>query len=922
MAIFNGARLRGTALFVLLAAGLFRPMTSAAASAPSAPVRLTTEHATEPLDVEVAAPRFSWQLGGDRGDVVQRAFQIAVASRPSGQGDVWDSGQVDSPAQTDVPYAGPTLASNATYYWAVRVWTTDGAPPGDWSRPARFETGLFSPAEWTATWIGRDNPATVPSLGAQPPAPLLRKEFTLERSIARARLRIVGLGFYVAYVNGRRVGDQVLDPPPTVFDVTALYATHDVTDALRRGRNAIGVTLGRGYFGAPLSADIFVPGKAPWRSEPRLLVQLDVTYRDGGIARIVSDGSWVMTDGPILDSLRVGEAYDARLEPSGWARPGFDAAGWTPAPEQPAPAANLRAMAMEPIRNVETLRPVGTSSPSPGVTVYDFGRTTAGWALISAKGDAGTTITLLYGETLNPDGTVARVGETHVDAYTLRGRGRETWEPSFTRHGFRFVQVSSTPAPTASFRVRARVNHTDLRSVGRFRSGSDLLNQLQANQRASLLANMWGFPTDTPWRDRMGWTADAWLYLDSAIFNFDVQRLYAQWLRTYRESQGVDGSLPVIVPSIPDALGGLAANDPSWSGTIVLDAWALYHHYGDVRLLADNYDAMVRWMNLMRTTVAGTGNVHRGFSFGDWASPGVEANGSPFLNPPEGPALTATADLYQEARTLARIAEVLDQPADAATYEAFADDVKAAFNATFFDAAADVYRTDVEAGYRQTSNLMPLAYGLVPTGHEDAVYRNLVADITSRGNHLNTGAIGTKQLLPVLTERGDVDLAYTIATQTTYPSWGYWVEQGATSSWETWSHTGLLQSENHAFLGAFDDWLYRHLAGIQATAPGYATVRIRPAVPAGLSNASAAIDTPRGEVASAWRRKGGKLVLTVTIPGNTSAEIHVPSAAKDQVTVKSDRPADPVRRDERYAVFATGSGTHVFEVRLNAASAS
>jgi len=909
---------------VLLALGLARDSAMAVigrrSSRRAAPVHLTTEHASGPLDVDVAQPRLSWELDGDRGEVVQRAYQIAMASHrsllSSGRADVWDSGKVASSAQTDVPYAGAALASNTTYFWAVRVWTTAGGSPGAWSRSARFETGLFAPSEWTAKWIGRDNPPTVPTLGEQPRAPLLRKEFALEKSIARARLRIVGLGFYVAYVNGRRVGDQVLDPPPTVFDVTALYATHDVTDALRRGRNAIGVTLGRGYFGAPLSDDIFLPGNARWRSEPRLLAQLDVIYRDGSTSRIVSDGSWAMSDGPILDAVRVGELYDARLEPGHWTRPGFDASEWTPAREQPAPAAHVRAMAMEPIRNVETLRPVGSSSPSTDVTVYDFGRTTAGWALISTRGDAGTTITLNYGETLNPDGTVAQIGDSHVDAYTLRGRGRETWEPSFTRHGFRFIQVSATPAPPASFRIRARVNHTDLRPVGRFRSGSDLLNRLQANQRASLLANMWGFPTDTPWRDRMGWTADAWLYLDSAAFNFDVQRLYAQWLRTYRESQGGDGSLPAIVPDIPDALGGLAANDPSWSGTIVLDAWALYQHYGDVRVLADNYDVMVRWMNLMRSTVASTGNVYRAFSFGDWASPGVEANGSPFLNPPEGPALTATADLYQEARTLARIAVVLDRPADAATYGAFADDLKAAFNATFFDATANLYRTNVDAGYRQTSNLMPIAYGLVPADREDAVYANLVADIRSRGNHLDTGAIGTKQLLPVLTEHGDGDLAYTLATQTTYPSWGYWLTQGATSSWETWSHTGPIQSQNHAFLGTFDDWLYRHLAGIQAAEPGYAAVRIKPVVPIGLARAAASIATPRGVLESAWRRSGRTFKLIVTIPGNTAGEIHVPAGTRDDVIVAGHGGAELLRREDDYAVFTAGSGKYAFKVRL------
>jgi hypothetical protein len=898
-------------LFVVLAISHGEAM---AMSVPR-PTTLTTEHASTPADVDTHRPRFGWQLDGN---VMQRGYQIVVGTEPSGpasgRGDVWDSGMVVSPAQTDVEYAGPALQANTTYFWAVRVSTTAGQA-SVWSKAAQFETGLFSPSDWSATWIGRDNPASTPTHGAQPSAPLLRKEFTLAQSVARARLRIVGLGYYVAFVNGRRVGDQVLDPAPSVFDITALYATHDVTKLLRRGQNALGVTLGRGYFGAPQATDLFAMTVVPWHSEPRLLAQLDVTYRDGSSTRIVSDGSWTLGDGPIKDSIRIGEQYDARLERAGWTKVGFDDAAWSAAPVQTAPAPNVVAMAMEPIRNTDSLRPVSSSTPKPGVTVYDFGRTIAGWAAISVRGGAGTTLTLAYGETLNQDGTVSRLfGSHHIDSYTPSGSGRENWEPSFARHGFRYIEVSSAPVAPTSFRIRARVNHNDLRSTGRFRSGSDILNRLQENQRASILANMWGFPTDTPWRDRMGWTADAWLYLDSAAFNFDVHRLFVQWLRSYRDSQEADGSLPIVVPSIPIGTGR-DNNDPSWSGSIVLTVWGLYQHYGDTRVLADNYDAMARWMDLMQVTVAGTGNIHRGFSFGDWASPGAEANGSPFLAPPEGPALTATADLYHEARTLARIAELLGRPSDVATYDAFAADVRSAFNATFFDAAANVYRTEVNAGYRQTSNLMPLAYGLVPADRVDPVYANLVADIRDRGNHLNTGAIGTKQILPVLTARGDIDLAYAVATQTTYPSWGYWLDQGATSSWETWSHTGALQSQNHAFLGTFDDWLYRDLAGIQSTSPGYASIRIRPAVPADLANASATVDTPRGEIVSEWRQSSGKLALKVSVPANTSAEVHVPAAPDEAVQVKGDGGVDPLSREDRYAVFTAPPGTHVFEVR-------
>ena len=349
--------------------------------------------------------------------------------------------------------------------------------------------------------------------------------------------------------------------------------------------------------------------------------------------------------------------------------------------------------------------------------------------------------------------------------------------------------------------------------------------------------------------------------MDSALDNFGMQRFYQQWLQSYRDSQHADGGLPAVVPSSGTGFADQITTDPSWGGTFVFDAWRLYQYYGDRSFVSDNYTTAKRWMDLMASNIAATGGVYAGFSFGDWAAPGAEAHGTG-LAAPEGPDITtfrivplvtANGDLYEEARTLAEMARTLGNTADAATYDALADRIRTAFNATFFDPRANTYQTAIPAGYRQTSNLVPLYYGLVPAGHEQAVYDNLVADIHARGDHLNTGAIGTKMLLRVLTAHGDTDLAYKIATQTTYPSWGYWVSQGANSSWETWSHTDPGQSLDHAFLGTVNDWLYSDVAGLQPAAPGFAQVRVRPAVPAGLDHAAATLGTPRGRS----RRRGG-----------------------------------------------------------------
>jgi alpha-L-rhamnosidase len=775
--------------------------------------------------------------------------------------------------------------------------------------------------DWTAQWIGRSNPASVPALGQQAQAPELRKEFTLSGSVASARLRISGLGFYEAYVNGRRVGDQVLDPPPTTYSETALYATFDVSQFVHPGANAIGVTLGRGYFSG-VAQEGFGLGFAQWRNEPRLLLQLDVTYKDGQTTRVITDGTWQMTDSPIQDSLSFGEHYDARLEQSGWTVPGFDASAWTPASVQPSPTKKVLPRAMPPIKIFETLAPVAVSTPQPGVSVYDFGRTTAGWERIFTRGMRGTTITLILGETLNPDGTVFQhnaetpSAQVHLDTYTLSGLGDETWEPRFMRHGFRFVQVSYSPTAPTAFRIKARVNHTAVPPSGSFLSSNTVLNRIHENQRTTVLNNLWGFPTDTPWRDRQGWTADAWLYMTSAAENFGMKSFYEQWFRTYRESGKSDGSLPIIAPQA--AIVPLY-NDPSWSGTLIFDVWQHYLYYGDIRVLSDNYDALTRWMDLMATTIATTGNVFTGFSFGDWASPGSENNpGGADLYAPEGsgvmpatnvPLITANGDLYLEARRLAQIANAVGRSNDAIKYNALADRIQVAFNATFFDPTANVYHTALNVGYRPTSNLVPLAYGLVPAGHEQAVYDNLVADIHAHGDHLNTGAIGTKLLLPVLTEHGDVDLAYTVATQTTYPSWGYWLTQGATTSWETWSHTDPSQSEDHSFLGTFEDWLYQYLAGIQPAAPGYAEVRIKPVTPAGLDFAAATVGTPRGRLSSSWRRVGGGLLMEVEIPGDTPAEVFVPASGAGEVRVAGGQ-ARLLRQEGGYGLYEVDPGKH------------
>jgi alpha-L-rhamnosidase len=709
----------------------------------------------------------------------------------------------------------------------------------------------------------------------------------------------------VAEINGRPVSHALLDPPPSQYDKTAYSRTVDVTALLREGENTIGVELGRSYVsgvGGPESV---------WASEPRLLAQLDVTLWGGTMQRIVSDGTWRMLDGPTRDWMFLGEHHDARAGKPGWTMPGYDASSWQPAPEQPAPTQSVAPAGMPPVRITDTFDPITETRSQAGTRVYDFGKITAGWSRITVEGRRGTTLMLTYGQTLDEDGTVYTwLPNMHIDSYTLSGEGREVWEPRFTRHGFQYVEVSFPDDAVDSFRVEARENHTALESTGTFCSSNPLLNRIHENQCRSLLLNHWGFPTDTSWRDRQGWTADTALYMDGAVLNFaGVAEVYDRFLHTLRDARLPDGSTPTYAP-----FGGEHPlyNDPSWSGMLVLMPWTLYQHYGDPKYLRDNYEAMATWMDLMDAMILKSGDLYDAYSFGDHSSPGSEDAGTVALSPPEGGAITANGHLYLEARTLARIARLLDRPADAPRFEAMADRIATAFNAAYFDAAENVYRTPTQQGYRQTSNLVPLAFGLVPAGHEEAVLANLVADLTERGHRLNTGATGTKLLLPVLTERGLGDLAYRIASQTEYPSWGYWVEQGATASWETWSHKGPEQTLDHPFLGTVEDWFFMHLAGIQAAAPGYAEVRIAPVFPADLDHASASVTTPRGRVSSSWMRDD-RLTLTVDVPVGVPTEIRVPFGAGD-VEVANGQATVAETWDGR-TTYRTASARTVLRVR-------
>lgn len=869
---------------------------------------LTTEYATNPIGLHEPEPRLGWVVESDKRGESVTGWQILVASArellEGGWHDIADSGQMPvhkgsmPPAHT--PYGGDPLESRKRYHWKARVWDGQGRP-GPWSDAAFWEMGLLRREDWSAQWIGDPEPGA--------PAPMLRRSFTLEKPIFRARAYVCGLGYADMRLNGRRVGDAVLDPPFTQFDKSVAYVAHDVTALLRRGENAVAVTLGRGWFGLT-TPNVWDSANAVWHGEPRLLLQLEVDHPDGTRTTVTSDGAWRAAHGPTrADSIQVGEDYDARLEMPGWDGPGFDDSGWRPARALEPLDAALRPRAMPPIRVTGTRAPVGMTRPRAGTHVFDMGENIAGWARLRLSGPAGAVVEVRYGEKTRPDGTVDNANEfihaeMQVDRYTLKGGGPETWEPRFSYKGFQYVQVDGWPGDPAMDSVEGREVHTDVRDAGTFACSDGLLNTLHQMARRSLLNNFHGIPTDTPVYEKNGWTGDAHLTVEAALCNFDAHNFYAKWLDDMRDAQQESGLVPLIVPC-----PGWGRDDaPEWASAYPIIAWALFQFAGDRAVLDRHYPTIRQYVDFLLSR-----RDEDGLSpsvLGDWLPPGHEGRD------PEGPQVSATAYLWQSMTLVSRMAERLGLEDDARGYRRLAGRVKDALNAHCLDRDAGVYHTRRDVGYRQTPNVLALGMGFAPPDARGRILANLVADIEARDGHLNTGILGTKYLLPVLTQSGHVDLAYRIATQRTPPGWGHWVEQGATALCEAWDEN--FRSRGHHMFGTIEDWFFQYLAGIRPAAPAFSRIVVKPWLPSGLRQAGAALRTVRGTVSSAWERDGGGgVALDVEVPVAATALVHIPAAAPEDVreggrpvTGRSD--VQFLHMDGGRAVCGVGSGVYRF----------
>ena len=795
-------------------------------------------------------------------------------------------------------------------------WRASAQPESGWEKPGfndiawqpAKDLGTFGMAPWSDAGFGVEH---------RLPARMLRKEFAVEKRVRRAMVYYSGLGLSELWLNGSKVGDHVLSPGLTDYDKHVLYESFDVTRLLTRGRNAVGLWLGNGRFFAPR---LQIPTSTRTFGDPRAIVQLNIEYEDGSTASVVSDSSWhVTTAGPIRANNEYdGEEYDARMELPNWSKPGFDESSWEPAQAVAAPTGTLVSQAAQPLRVIETLKPVSMKKLAPGIYIFDMGQNMVGWTRLRVSGPKGSMVALRHAETLRPDGSLytdnlrsARAGDTYI----LKGDGTEVYEPRFTYHGFRYVEVTGFPGEPSAAALEGRVVHDDMERLADFTSSNELLNRIHKNMFWGIRGNYRSIPTDCTQRDeRQGWLGDRSQVSRSESYMFDVAAFYTKWTRDLEDSQRADGAISDVVPTY----WPLYNDDLTWPSTLIFIPGMLYDQYGDRAPLEHAWPSMQKWLAHVRTYLK-DGLMPRD-TYADWCVPPED----PTLIHSKDPAritdstLIATTYYFKLLTLMGRYARLLDKSVEAESLEREAGQVNGAFQKRFFKPASSIYDNGT-----QTSSILPLSFDMVPAEYRAAVVKSLVDRISAESHgHVGTGLVGAQWLMRTLSDNGHADVAYQIATQKTYPGWGYMAERGATTIWELWNGDTAdpaMNSGNHVMqIGDLAVWMYEYLAGIRSDpqAPGFRHAIIRPYPAGDLTFVKASHKTPYGTILSSWKRAGGVFTLDVAIPANTTATVWVP--AKDAGAVTES--GSPVSAAKGVKFLRSEAGAAVFEIESGAYS--
>lgn len=895
--------------------------------------KLKTEYKTNPLGIDAIVPRLSWEIASEQRGVKQTAYRITAASSvqqlKKATGLLWDSGKQNSGQSIHIEYKGRKPESRERIYWQVQVCDNHGNDAIS-SEPAWWEMGLLDPAQWKAKWITQpwENDRE-----KSDPCPFFRKSFTIDKPVNSARIYVSCLGLYELQLNGEKVGDEVFTPGWTNYHERLQYQVYDITDQLLNGENTIGSILGDGWYRGHLGW--WDNNRNTYGEALGLLLQLEVRFDDGSMLTIITDDSWKAETGPILKSdIYNGETYDARLEMLGWSSPGFDDSRWKSAKLLEHSKAILIASAGEKIRKITDIKPIEYFVTPNGENVFDLGQNMVGRARLKVKGKPGDRVTLKFAEVLDQKGNFYTKNLRKIeckDSYILKGTDEEIFEPRFTFHGFRYVQVEGYSGELTNDCITGIVIHSDMKPTGSFECSEPLISQLQQNIQWGQKSNFLDVPTDCPQRDeRLGWTGDAQVFAPTASFNFNTASFFTKWLKDLSSEQREDGSVPWVVPNVIVDGGGTVWSDgfgaTGWADAAVVIPWTVYRYYGDKRILEDQYDSMKAWVNYMKVHAGDSYIFDYGFHFGDWLSFSeyisyhYNAPDYGFAGAHTDKSLIATAYFYYSTMLLQKTAEILDRQKDAESLSKLAAKIKTAWAREFMTESGRLVSAT------QTAYAIGLVFDLIPDDKKAIVAKRLADDVRNFG-HLTTGFLGTPVLNVALSHFGYSDLAYQLLLNKRYPSWLYPVTLGATTIWERWDgikpdgsfQTEGMNSFNHYAYGAIGEWLYSYVAGISIdeNEPGYQHILIRPHPGGGLTNARASHHSMYGNVECSWKISEGYFNLDVNVPHNTHATATLPQAKLEEIqeSGKSAQKVAGIRnsyQDGDAVVLQLGSGNYHF----------
>ncbi len=875
------------------------------------PYDLRCEYRVNPLGIDVPEPRFFWKLRApqQRG-VRQSAYRLQVALSATFDTPLWDSGVVNTGRSIQVVYGGETLRPRTHYHWRVQAWDSEGRSDG-WSEPAWLETGLMQEG-WRARWIGMD------ASTGQCVSPLLRREFLVTGAVRSARLYATAHGCYKLWLNGQPVGDSLLAPGWTVYAKRLQYQVYDVTDLIGPDGNAIGAMLGNGWYRSELGW----VGQDTARRKPReLLAQLVVTYADGHEQIIATGSDWKGMDGPIRYSeIYHGEHVDSRCAVDGWCTYGLDDSGWHDVLVGDGGTTNVVAQDGLPMRVTEERRPLALLTTPKGERVVDLGQNMVGYLRVRVNGQSGDRVVLRYFEVLDQQGNVYLDNlrkARQTDEFTLRG-GEEVLEPTFTFHGFQYVQIVEYPGEPNLEDMTGMVVHSDMERTGDFACNDEMINHLQRNIVWGQRGNFVDVPTDCPQRDeRLGWTGDAQVFISTAAFNYDTAAFYTKWLRDMAADQLPTGGIPHVIPAVIEGDSSAA-----WADAATICPWTMVEYYDDTRLLAECYPMMKNWVEYIRAQGDDEELWNTGFHFGDWL--GLDAGSDSYVGATSQD-LIATAYYALSTRLVAQAAETLGYEDDAEVYGKLYKRVRKAFRREFVTPNGRL------ACPTQTAQVVGLHFDLLDKDSRKRALRTLKDLLAERDGHLSTGFVGTPYLCHALTDNGAHEEACALVLKKDYPSWLYPITKGATTMWEHWDNikpdgsfwSADMNSFNHYAYGSIGDWLYRNILGIapDASQPGFRNVLVAPLPNEHFTEARGSLRTLYGQVSVSWRVADGRMALKLTVPENSTATVTLPGAARGDVReggvplMDAEGIAD-VERVSGGVRFTAGSGSYQFEYRV------